>query len=202
MKIAPESTPVLLPLFGLVLAGWAVGLPAWVAWIAAPLVIGCALFFRDPERRTPDEPGILVSPADGRVLAASASRVSIFLSLFDVHVCRAPASGRVRALDYRSGAFHAAFKDAASQENERLLVDLDSDRGAVRFALVAGLVARRIVPRIGRGQEVRIGEPIGVIRFGSRVDVDLPPGARLSVGVGDRVRAGESVIARTTAPAG
>ena len=194
MRIAREALPFVAAAAVLALAAvW------WTPWAALPplaLLVFSLWFFRDPERRPPPDPEVLVSPADGRVIAASAGRVSVFMNVFDVHVCRTPAPGRLVSLTHESGSFVAAFKDSASESNERAVLVVEGPAGPVRFALVAGLVARRIVTWVQPGQDLAAGQRVGLIRFGSRVDVDLPPGAALAVRVGDRVRAGTSVLAR------
>ena len=194
MRIAREALPFVVGAGVLALAAaW------WTPWAALPplaLLAFSVWFFRDPERRPPPDPGALVSPADGRIIAASPVRVSVFMNVFDVHVCRTPAAGRLVSLTHASGSFVAAFKDAASESNERAVLVVDGPAGPVRFALVAGLVARRIVTWVQPGQDLATGQRVGLIRFGSRVDVDLPPGAAPAVRIGDRVRAGTSVLAR------
>jgi phosphatidylserine decarboxylase len=169
-------------------------------WAAAPPVLLLAFtlwFFRDPERRPPEEPAALLSPADGRVIVAGPRRISVFMNVFDVHVCRTPVAGKVVAVEHAPGRFLAAFKDAASEHNERTAIVVDPGRGeVVRFTLVAGLIARRIVCRVEPGRFLASGDKVGLIRFGSRVDVDLPPGASPAVRIGERVVAGETVIAR------
>ena len=194
MRIAREALPFVAgAAVAALLAAW------WTPWAALPflaLLAFCVWFFRDPERRTPEDPEVLVSPADGRVIAASPGRVSIFMNVFNVHVCRTPAAGRLVSLTHASGKFVAAFKDAASESNERAVLVVEGPAGPVRFALVAGLVARRIVTWVKPGQDLAAGQRVGLIRFGSRVDVDLPGGAAPAVGVGDRVQAGITVLAR------
>jgi phosphatidylserine decarboxylase len=162
------------------------------------LLLGFTLnFFRDPERRTVEDPGALISPADGRVIRADGERVSIFMNVFDVHVCRTPVAGSVLSVTHVPGRFLAAMKDEASEQNERTTIVVQPQDGApVRFVLVAGLIARRIVCRVAAGRTLRAGERVGIIRFGSRVDLEVPAGARPAVRVGDRVVAGESVVAR------
>jgi len=195
MSLAPESWPFVLVLAGTtVLVALAAG-PAW-AVLPFALLAFVAWFFRDPERTVPDDPRALVSPADGRIILAGPERISIFMNVFDVHVCRAPAGGRVERVQHVPGRFLAAFKDEASEHNERTTITLGGNAGSLCFTLVAGLIARRIVCRVAAGQALRAGDRVGLIRFGSRVDVDLPPGGRPAVAVGDRVRAGETVIAR------
>jgi phosphatidylserine decarboxylase len=162
------------------------------------VVLGFTLnFFRDPERRTAEDRDALISPADGRVIKADDERVSIFMNVFDVHVCRTPVAGSVASVAHEPGRFLAAMKDEASEQNERTTIVVQPQDGApVRFVLVAGLIARRIVCRVAAGRTLRAGERVGIIRFGSRVDLDLPAGIRPVVRVGDRVVAGESVVAR------
>ncbi len=165
------------------------------------LLLACfvAFFFRDPERAIPDDPTAIVSPADGKVIrldetADGATRLSIFLSVFDVHVNRAPIDGEVSRQEHRPGKFLLAFDERASLENEQLQMTLKGDR-EISFSLIAGLVARRIVPWTRPGDRVAKGDRIGLIRFGSRVDILIPPGCRLNVQKGDRVRGGASVLA-------
>ena len=194
MRIDPDAWP-----FVGVLAAVAVALAFWspVAALApAALLAFVVQFFRDPERRPPEERDALLAPADGRVIVAGAGRISVFMNVFDVHVCRSPVSGRVASVERTRGSFLSAFKDAASEHNERTAIVVEGPAGAVRFTLVAGLVARRIVCRVSPGAVLTAGDRVGLIRFGSRVDVDLPPGAVPSVRVGGRVVAGETVVAR------
>lgn len=169
----------------------------WLAVVPAAGLLFTLNFFRDPERATPSDPTAIVSPADGRIIRADARRVSVFMNVFDVHVCRAPVAGRVVDVRHVAGDFLAAFRDEASDHNERTTIVLAPERGEpVPFTLVAGLVARRIVCRVEPGRALAAGERVGLIRFGSRVDVDLPAGARPTVAVGDRVVAGVSVLGR------
>jgi phosphatidylserine decarboxylase len=165
-----------------------------------------AFFFRDPERRIPASDGIVLSPADGRIvrieeagsecpLGEKATKMSIFLSIFDVHVNRAPISGCVKSVAYRKGSFLPAFVHSASEKNERNTVTLDNGGTQVAFAQIAGIIARRIVFRKREGEVVDRGERVGMIRFGSRVDVFLPSRARILVTLGDRVRGGASILA-------
>ena len=174
---------------------------AWYSPLSAAggvvLLLFTLNFFRDPERRSPADPAALVSPADGKIIRADAVRVSIFMNVFDVHVCRSPVAGRVASVTHRAGRFLAAMKDEASDENERTTIVVEPQHGApVRFVLVAGLIARRIVCRVAAGRELAAGERVGIIRFGSRVDIDLPARSSPVVAVGDRVVAGETVVAR------
>ncbi len=188
----------------------------WLArplgWLGLVLAAWCVYFFRDPDRVTPRREGLVVSPADGLVLpiveappppelemdSAPRTRVSIFMSVFDVHVNRIPCDGRIAKRAYRPGRFINASFDKASEANERLALRLAPDgAGAQELALVqiAGLMARRILCEVGEGARVRAGERFGLIRFGSRVDVYLPPGVAPLVIEGQRTVAGETVIA-------
>jgi phosphatidylserine decarboxylase len=167
------------------------------AGLGLVLLVFTVNFFRDPERRTPVDGAALISPADGKIIRADAKRVSIFMNVFDVHVCRSPVAGTVASVRHEAGRFLAAMKDQASEHNERTTIEVRPADGApVRFVLVAGLIARRIVCRVEPGRELASGERVGIIRFGSRVDVDIPQGATPAVEVGQRVVAGETVIAR------
>jgi phosphatidylserine decarboxylase len=179
-------------------------------WLALVATLWLCYFFRDPWRVTPLREGILVSPADGIVTAvaeappppelgmgeAMAARIGVFLSLFDVHVVRAPIDGRVAALRYVKGRFLDASGETASLANERLAIRLTPAEGPeIAFVLVAGLVARRIVCELREGQRIAAGQRIGIIRFGSRVDVYCPPPYLSMVVAGQRMVGGETVIA-------
>lgn len=169
-------------------------------------------FFRDPERRAPDDPEALVAPADGRVVAVEPEavlpdgsrgrRISVFLSVFDVHVNRSPAAGEIREVTHSPGAFFDARRAEAATQNERQVWRMDSPRGSFFVIQIAGLIARRIVAWRRVGDRVAAGERFGMIRFGSRTDLLLPPGTELLARVGDRVRAGETVVARWSAAEG
>ena len=169
-----------------------------------------AYFFRDPWRVTPTRQGLLISPADGSVVSiataapppelamggAAVAQIGIFLSVFDVHVIRAPLGGRVAALRYTKGRFLNASRDEASRHNERMAIRLAPPEGPeIAFVLVAGLLARRIVCDLREGQEVVTGQRIGIIRFGSRVDVYCPEGYVPMVIAGQRMVGGETVLA-------
>ena len=161
-------------------------------------------FFRDPHRTPPNDPDAIVSPADGRVMEAvreafdnkPGHRISIFLSIFDVHVNRAPFAGRIVKLEYRHGKFFAAMRPRASMENEQNVIYLSTDRGEVVFKQIAGWIARRILFWKPAGATVTRGERVGMIRFGSRVDVWLPESVEIVVRPGQHVLAGSSVLAR------
>src|SRR5208282_5791587 len=183
------------------------GASSWLDGLAAVLVLlglFVLYFFRDPDRDIPQDPDAVVSPADGRVMVVTpeqldgrpGQRVSIFLSIFDVHVNRAPVSGTISALDYRRGSFHGALFERASTENEQNVIRMKTSRGELVFKQIAGLIARRILFWKERGDAVQIGDRVGMIRFGSRVDVWLPEEARITVRPGDTVRGGSSILAR------
>jgi phosphatidylserine decarboxylase len=190
-------------------------LAPWLGWLLLPITLWCIAFFRDPERKTPDESGLIICPADGKLLPVVDAvppaelgmgetprpRLSIFMNVFNVHVNRNPISGNVVALSYRAGKFLNASFDKASSDNERMSIRLrpegqaseDKDLAVVQ---IAGLVARRIVCDLTQGEGVRRGARFGIIRFGSRVDVYLPPGTEILVQPGMTTRAGETVLAR------
>jgi phosphatidylserine decarboxylase len=162
------------------------------------LFLFVAFFFRNPPRTIPADPRVIVSPADGKVVrierTGNVTQMSIFLSLFNVHVNRSPIGGRIEAVDYRPGKFMAAFNPAASRENERNIVMVSDGRIRIVFTQIAGIAARRIVFWKKAGDEVAKGELVGLIRFGSRLDVLFPAGTEATVKVGDRVKGGSSQI--------
>jgi phosphatidylserine decarboxylase len=161
-------------------------------------------FFRDPERKIPSDPSAVVSPADGRVMEVvdeelggrRGRRISIFLAIWNVHVNRAPAAGRIERVEYRRGRFYAAMRSRASIENEQNVIYLATERGEIVFKQIAGWVARRVVCWKRPAETVRIGERIGLIRFGSRMDLWLPEGVEIAVAPGEHVAGGSSVVAR------
>ncbi len=185
--------------------GAAAAVVSWLAgvWYSVPLWLlaaFCLYFFRDPERAIPDGP-VAVSPADGKVVAVvpespTAQRVSIFLNIFDVHVNRAPIGGTIRKVEYKKGKFLVASQEAASGDNEQNVVTLQGEGTCVVFKQIAGLIARRIVFDKKPGDQVTTGERVGLIKFGSRVDVLLGPEWEILVRPGMRVSAGSSAIAR------
>jgi len=182
-----------------------------LGWLGAAATLWCVYFFRDPARVTPLREGLVVSPADGLVSSVDRAapppelglgdqpmqRVSIFMSVFDCHVNRAPVTGRVARIAYKPGLFLSADLDKASEDNERNGVVIESAAGTFGLVQIAGLIARRIVCFVGEGAKLSAGDRFGLIRFGSRVDVYLPEKARIIVGVRSRAIAGETVIAET-----
>jgi len=194
MKIDPAAWPFAA---GLAVTTLVLGLAIhpWAAVPTAALLLFTLWFFRDPERRTPQDPGLLICPADGRLIKAGPDEISVFMNVFNVHVCRAPMAGTVESAEHLAGRFLAAFKDSASDHNERVVIVLAAGELRLEFRLIAGLIARRIVCKIAPGQSLETGQRVGLIRFGSRVDVSLPPGGRVLAKVGQRVVAGETVIA-------
>ena len=178
-------------------------------WTIAGAVLVCLalfvfLFFRDPERVIPAEAGAVVSPADGRVVVVTdeenagrpGKRISIFLAIWNVHVNRSPAAGTITKMEYRPGKFLAAMRERASFENEQNVFSLATDAGEMVFKQIAGLIARRVVSWKKPGDFVNRGERIGLVRFGSRVDVWVPLEAEILVKLGENVKGGSSVLAR------
>ena len=181
-----------------------------LGWLATLATLWCAYFFRDPPRVTPERAGIVVAPADGRVSQIANAvppkelglgtrplpRISIFMSVFDCHVNRSPVAGRIERIVYRAGKFLSADLDKASEDNERnaLVIAIDAG-GRIAVIQIAGLVARRIVSFVREGEAVSAGRRIGMIRFGSRVDVFLPEGTRPLVAEGQTAIAGETMLA-------
>ncbi len=205
--IAPEGIPFLLGTVALAAAFllvWPRTVPAALFGVFLAAFVGW--FFRDPVRTPPSLPGAVISPADGKIVYAGdnppgryfgepGKRISVFMSLFDVHVNRAPVSGKVVSVQYHPGEFFAANVEKASLANEQNGVLLETPDGhRVVYVQIAGLVARRVVCDLVPGDTVRAGQRVGLIRFGSRVDILLPATASLNVQVGDRVRAGESIV--------
>lgn len=169
------------------------GIPLYV------LALFCLYFFRDPDRQIPEGP-VAVSPADGKVVAVKpeglATRLSIFLNIFDVHVNRSPIGGTISEVRYQEGKFLVASREEASVQNEMNTVTVDGDGGPVVFKQIAGLIARRIVFYKRPGQSVQKGERVGLIKFGSRVDVFFGPEWEITVRPGEHVAAGSSVVAK------
>ncbi|MBV6656684.1 MAG: phosphatidylserine decarboxylase [Devosiaceae bacterium] len=179
-------------------------------WIGVGLTLWCVLFFRDPKRITPQDENLVIAPADGRICFVGHRRpppelmlgdqpmrmVGIFMNVFDVHVNRAPVTGRIERIAYKPGAFVSADLDKASEANERNGFVFETPHGPLAAVQIAGLVARRILTWGEEAQQVQAGERIGMIRFGSRVDVYLPDVAQVVVGMDQRTVAGETIIAQ------
>ncbi len=204
--MAKEGIPFLLASFALVVLAYLVK-----PFVAIPFVLFflfVAYFFRDPKRSPPEDEQLLVSPADGKVLEIQevndprfyegpAKKIAIFMSPMDVHVNRAPASGIVEKVEYQHGKYLMAWEEKASDANERNAVFLQTNRGfKITFVQIAGFLARRIICDVKRGSVLNRGMRFGIIRFGSRVDVYLPLDLEIEVKVGDKLRAGESVLAK------
>jgi phosphatidylserine decarboxylase len=182
-----------------VATGWRCGILA--GSVLVPLGLFVFYFFRDPERTIRSEPGLVVSPADGRG-GRPGKRISIFLAIWNVHVNRSPAAGTIAKLEYNPGKFLAAWAEKASLENEQNVFTLASEHGEIVFKQIAGWVARRVVSWKKACDVVERGERVGLVRFGSRVDVWLAAEAEILVKVGQNVKGGSSVIARIAAPVG
>ncbi|HEY0027203.1 MAG TPA: phosphatidylserine decarboxylase [Allosphingosinicella sp.] len=214
-NVHPEGRKFVVIAAAIALLFWFVIDWDWIGWIMAGITLWVAAFFRDPIRTTPKGEGLIVAPADGMVTMIAQvppppelvgedglppepiTRVSIFMSVFDVHINRAPITGEIKKVVYIAGKFLNADLDKASEDNERnhFLVQA-ADGTRVGFTQIAGLVARRIVPWSRVGDHVTVGQRVGLIRFGSRVDVYLPAGTASAILLGQRTIAGETVIAR------
>jgi phosphatidylserine decarboxylase len=203
LPIAHQGWPFILPLLGLAVLGLAI-MPVG-GWFLLALTGFVAYFFRDPERSIPPEPGLLLSPADGKIVAVnplqhdpaqpSGMLVSIFLSVFDVHINRVPIAGTVVDVRYQPGKFLPAFRADASDLNEQNMVTLQAGGTRVIIKQIAGILARRIVCYVKAGDKLSTGQRFGLIRFGSRVDIFIPPEFAVCARLGQRVRGGESVLA-------
>jgi len=169
------------------------------------LMLFSIYFFRDPERRTPAGENLIVSPADGKIILieqiqendifkTTVQKISIFMSVFDVHVNRIPIDGRVTYFNYQKGKFHQAFRDEASYENERTIIVIENEKIKLLFMQIAGIIARRIVCRLREGWNVKRGDRFGIVKFGSRVDILLPLEVKLTIKVNQKVKAGETII--------
>ena len=178
-------------------------------WIVIGIVlVGLALFvfyfFRDPQRTIPSDPGLIVSPGDGRVVVVKdepysgrpGKRISVFLAVWNVHVNRSPVAGTITRFEYKPGKFMAAWAETASLGNEQNIFTLSSEHGEIVFKQIAGWIARRVVSWKKQGDVVARGERVGLVRFGSRVDIWVPDNAELLVKLGDKVKGGSSVLAR------
>ncbi len=206
IKFAPEGYPFIASFAAITIIAFLTG-GIWVTAIPFILTLFMAFFFRDPERTTPEGDNIFVSPADGRViqiqniveenyLESSAIEISIFMSPLNVHVNRAPCDGTVEAVVHTPGKFLSAFKPEASLKNENIAMLLKSDYYRVLVRQVAGAVARRAVCRAKPGDVLKKGERYGVIKFSSRLDIYLPEKTEIKVKLGDKVKAGETILGR------
>lgn len=210
-RILKEAYPFVAPCLGVGVVGMAVGWPL-LGWVGLFSALGISLFFRNPARRPLRDPRIALSPADGRVVEISTvgelegrpgpfTKVSVFMSVLNVHVNRAPVTGKVVEISHRPGRFDPAYRQDASQANERNLVRILMDGGReVICVQVAGVLARRIVCWTEEGKLLLQGAPFGLIRFGSRVDTYLPAGFEPDVRIGQRVWGGETILGYFSAP--
>ncbi len=204
--IAREGYAFIIPPFLIAFGFWWYSYP-WVSLVFLLISVGIALFFRNPERATPVDPATVLAPADGRVVQIESNvqsrsipdrsfkRISIFMSVFDVHINRWPVSGTVRKITHVPGGFVDARFPAASLTNEHNSIVLYTDEGPIEVVQIAGMIARRIACWVTEGDTVRQGERLGLIRFGSRVDVYLPESFAFAVDLGAKVSAGVTVIA-------
>ncbi|UCC80589.1 MAG: phosphatidylserine decarboxylase [Candidatus Zixiibacteriota bacterium] len=171
---------------------------AYVATVFFFLGMAVMLFFRDPDRKIPEGENLILSPADGRVIKIEEINgypaLSIFLSIFDVHVNRAPVSGTVKYFKYHPGKFHSAFKDKAEKENQKNEIEIETSAGIVKMFQVAGSIARRTTFHHKIGDNLKAGQRIGLIRFGSRVDLVLPVGSKIDTRLRQRVKGGKTVL--------
>ena len=199
------SAPIVLGIAALFL-GWHILALQIAAFVLLALGTFILYFFRDPERVVPSDPSAIVSPADGRVLEVideqfggrPGKRITIFLAVWNVHVNRTPLTGKISRIEYRAGKFQMAMRKTASAENEQNVIYLETAHGQIVFKQIAGMIARRVVLWKKVGDQVERGERIGIVRFGSRMDVWLPLEAELSVKPGDHVAGGASILARWT----
>jgi phosphatidylserine decarboxylase len=181
------------------------GIQITILFTAVTALLFTIYFFRDPKRKAPDEKRVIVAPADGKILLVQkhtenvagkpSTLVSIFMSPFNVHVNRIPLSGKVTQLRYRSGQFLMAFDPRSMESNEKMEIGINNGEIEVRFSQVSGFLARRIVCQLQKGESVTIGKRFGMIKFGSRVDLILPPSATVLVQPGQKTRAGETILA-------
>ncbi len=203
-KLAPEGYPFILFFSVISLAAVLFGKP-WMVWVPFLLLLFMLFFFRDPERITPEEKNTFYSPADGKViliketdeneiLNSRALQVSIFMSVFNVHVNRAPCDGEVKKVKHYPGRFIAAFKHDSSMVNEHITMMMETEHGDIVIRQVAGLLARRAVCRVKPGDSLNQGQRYGIIKFSSRLDVYLPLNTVIKVKLNDKVKAGESIL--------
>ena len=203
IPVAKEGYIFVVPLLALTITTYAFSI-YWVAVFFGLTSLFVTWFFRDPERSIPNEPNVVVSPADGKITEIIieknplndeiCKRVTIFLSVFDVHINRLPIGGKIEDIRYNPGKFLAAFNPKASMDNEQNIVLINNGKVNILVKQIAGLIARRIVCWPKKGDLCRPGQRYGLIRFGSRVDILLPENTKLSIACGDRVSGGRSII--------
>jgi len=203
IPIAKEGYIFIIPLLLMTILSCALSYQ-WVAGLFGLGFLFVTWFFRDPERPIPNEPNVIVSPADGKVTeivtendpinGETCTRVTIFLNVFNVHVNRVPVAGTIEDVRYNPGKFLAAFNPKASMENEQSIILINTGKVKVLVKQIAGLIARRIICWPDKGDKYELGQRYGLIRFGSRVDILLPKSTKLSVTCGDKVSGGRSII--------
>lgn len=204
LKIAREGYPFIIFFSAITVVSFFIWI--WIFPVACLIMLFMLYFFRDPERVIPEKKDVFVSPADGKVIKIDETRedrylkrdvrmISIFMSPFDVHVNRSPCDGKVKTVVYSPGRFLSAFKHEASLQNENITMVLKTEYGDVIVRQVAGFLARRAVCRVKEGDRLRRGERFGIIKFSSRVDLFLPLKAVIKVSLGEKVKAGETIIA-------
>jgi phosphatidylserine decarboxylase len=205
MKIAKEGLPLVVPFFFLAILSFVDG--RWLLFVISLVLTFCfSVFFRNPNRQIPQDKNLILAPADGKVIKIEnieslpflpfpATAVSIFLSLLNVHITRAPLSGTVREIENKPGLFFPAYKDDASQKNKSISVFINGDETNILINQIAGFAARRIKCFIKKDEKITRGQKMGLIYFGSRVDIYLPREVRLKISLNQKVRAGETEIA-------
>lgn len=205
LRIAPEGFSYVTAAAILTFAVYFIGKP-WMALFPLILFLYMLLFFRDPERIIPEDRDTFVSPADGKIIlikdtienvytGGKVKQISIFMSVFNVHVNRAPCDGRVEKVKHTPGGFRAAYTDEAELSNENIAMLLNTAYGKILVRQVAGLIARRAVCRVSPGDSLKKGQRYGIIKFGSRVDIYLPEDVQVKIVLGQKVKAGETVLA-------
>ncbi|HPC35570.1 MAG TPA: phosphatidylserine decarboxylase family protein [Candidatus Marinimicrobia bacterium] len=207
--IARESQRLIIPMLIVAILAmflgklFDLGILIVISGLALFAMIFTLYFFRDPERIIPPDPALLVAPADGKIVeicdvddpfVGSGRRIAIFMSLFNVHINRAPYSGVVRQIDHKNGKFHSAFKPEAATENEQCRITMEKDNLKIAVTQIAGFFARRIISRVKVGQNLEKGERLGLIMFGSRVELIIPRTVKINICPGAKVKAGETVI--------
>ncbi len=205
LRIAPEGFPYVTAAAILTFAVYFIG-KQWMALFPLMLFLYMLLFFRDPERIIPEDRDTFVSPADGKIIlirdtienvytGEKVKQISIFMSVFNVHVNRAPCDGRVEKVKHTPGGFRAAYTDEAELSNENIAMLLNTAYGKILVRQVAGLIARRAVCRVSPGDSLKKGQRYGIIKFGSRVDIYLPEDVQVKIVLGQKVKAGETILA-------